>query len=123
MSRLGRMPISLPKGVELHVMKDGQLQVKGPKGTLQFLLPPGILPTIEGEMVLVERNETIATESALHGLYRSLISNAIKGVSEGFEKRLTLVGVGYRANVSGNKLDLQVGTSHPVALEIPKNLQ
>jgi large subunit ribosomal protein L6 len=123
MSRLGKTPIALPKGVEVKGSKDGQLQIKGPKGTLHLQLPHGIHLKNEDQFAIVERDEKSGTDEALHGLYRSLLLNCIIGVTQGFEKRLTLIGVGYRAAVAGNKLDLQVGYSHPTSFEIPKSLQ
>jgi large subunit ribosomal protein L6 len=122
MSRLGRTPISLPKGVEVKSSKEGSANVKGPKGTLEFKMPSGLAIKVEGSQVTLECQEGQAT-SALHGLYRSLLKNAIVGVTEGFEAKLTLIGVGYRANVAGNKLDMQLGFSHPTWLEIPKGIQ
>ena len=117
------MPIPLPKSVEIKATKEGALQIKGPKGTLHLQLPVGIHMKIEGEFVLVERDENLAPENAMHGLYRSLLKNCIVGVSDGYEIKLSMVGVGYRANVQGAKLDLAVGFSHPTAVDIPKTLQ
>ncbi len=123
MSRLGKTPVLVPKGVEIKAAKDGAVHLKGPKGSLELKLPTGISLKIEGQDAIVERNETLAPEKALHGLWRALLKNALLGVTEGFEIRLTLIGVGYRANVVGHKLDLQLGFSHPTALEIPKAVQ
>src|SRR5690606_1397160 len=123
MSRLGKTPISIPKGVEIKPLKDGTIQIKGPKGTLQIQIPVGLHLKIEGNEVVLERDEKLLPAKSMHGLFRSLIKNHIIGVSEGFEIKLTLIGVGYRANVQGNKLDLQLGYSHPTAIEIPKTLQ
>jgi large subunit ribosomal protein L6 len=123
MSRLGKTPIALPKGVEVKGPKDGSVQVKGPKGTLHLQMPAGIIFKIENQMIVVERDEALDPANALYGLYRSLLKNAVIGVTEGFEKKLTLIGVGYRAAVAGNRLDLQVGYSHPTSFEIPKSLQ
>lgn len=122
MSRLGRTPISLPKGVEVKSTKEGPAHVKGPKGTLELKMPAGLSIKVEGSQVALECQEGEAT-GALHGLYRSLLKNAILGVTEGFEVRLTLIGVGYRANVAGSKLDMQLGFSHPTWIEIPKGIQ
>jgi large subunit ribosomal protein L6 len=122
MSRLGKTPINLPKGVEVKASKEGTVHVKGPKGSLQMQLPKGIELVIDGELVSLQSDESIVP-SKMHGLFRSLLKNQIIGVSEGFEKELTLIGVGYRANVAGNKLDLQLGFSHPTFVEIPKTLQ
>jgi large subunit ribosomal protein L6 len=123
MSRLGKTPIALPKGVEVKGSKEGSVQVKGPKGTLNVELPDGIRVKIEDHLLIVERDEAIASPNALYGLYRSLLKNLVIGVTDGFERRLTLIGVGYRAAVAGSKLELQVGFSHPTAFDIPKTLQ
>lgn len=123
MSRLGKTPISIPKGVEVKATKEGMLHFKGPKGSLQLQLPAGMHLKIEGATALLERDEKIIPDNSIHGLYRSLINNNVIGVAEGYEVKLSLVGVGYRANVQGSKLDLQLGYSHPTAIEIPKTIQ
>jgi large subunit ribosomal protein L6 len=123
MSRLGKMPVLLPKGVEIKGTKDGMLQVKGPKGTLSLQLPAGLHLKLEGQNATLERDEKIMPEGASHGLFRSLLKNHVIGVTDGYEVRLTMIGVGYRANVQGSKLDLQVGFSHPTFVEIPKGIQ
>lgn len=123
MSRLGKTPIAIPKGVEIKVTQDGAVQVKGPKGVLCLQLPIGLHLKVDAEVATLNRDETKIEEGALHGLFRSLIKNQIHGVLEGYEIRLSMVGVGYRANVQGAKLDLSVGFSHPTAIEIPKTLQ
>lgn len=123
MSRLGKIPIPLLKGVELKPGKNGIIDIKGPKGDFRLEIPVGISLRIEGNQIYMERDETLVESEALSGLYRSLLKNAIIGVSEGFEIRLSLVGVGYRANVAGTRLDMQLGYSHPTFLEIPKNIQ
>lgn len=123
MSRLGKMPISFPNSVEIKASKDGAVQIKGPKGTLNLQLPEGIKLVIAGSMVSLDRDEKICADDSVHGLFRSLLNNCVIGVSDGFEIKLTLIGVGYRANVQGSKLDLQVGFSHPTFIEIPKSLQ
>src|SRR5579872_5032634 len=122
MSRLGKTPILVPKGVEIKTTKDGLISIKGPKGNLELKLPNGLHLKIEGQVAVIERDEKVSPESALHGLYRSLIKNHIQGVTDGFEIKLTMVGVGYRANVAGQKLDLSVGFSHPTAVAIPKSV-
>lgn len=123
MSRLGKIAISIPNNVEIKAAKDGKLEVKGPKGTLHLQLPAGIQLKVEGNIAHLERNDDICSDGAMHGLYRSLLKNIVVGVSSGYEIELSLVGVGYRANVQGSKLDLQVGFSHPTALDIPKSVQ
>jgi large subunit ribosomal protein L6 len=123
MSRLGKTPVSLPKGVEVKALKDGVLQIKGAKGTTELKLPTGLSLKTEGGMLLLERDAALAPSKAEHGLYRSLLKNAIIGVSNGFEEKLVLIGVGYKANIVGTKVDLALGYSHPTALDIPKNIQ
>jgi len=123
MSRLGKTPLSVPKGVEIKATKEGLLHVKGPKGTAEMKLPLGISIKLEGQSALLERDEKLVPSKALHGLYRSLLKNVLIGVTDGFEIKLTLIGVGYRANVVGNKLDMQLGYSHPTMIEIPKGVQ
>lgn len=116
MSRIGKSPIVIPAGVTVEV-KDGNITVKGKKGQLvqEF---SDVNVTVEGDQVLVERSSDHKDHRAKHGLYRSLINNMIVGVSEGFTKELELVGVGYRASNQGQKLDLALGYSHNIVLEI-----
>lgn len=124
MSRLGKIPIPLPKDAEVKASKEGFLQFKGPKGALELQLPPGYHLKFEESALLLERDPKLATKNgAEYGLYRSLVKNCVIGVATGYEVRLTMVGVGYRAAVQGDKLDLQVGFSHPTKLDIPKNVQ
>lgn len=121
MSRLAKRPIVLPKGVTLSF--DPQtlvVTVKGPKGELKQKLMEGITPVVkENELVIECENSDLG---AFHGLYFSLIKNMLIGTSEGFEKRLNLVGVGFRAAVTGNAVDLQVGFSHPTKVDIPNGV-
>jgi len=122
MSRLGKMPIKVPAGVEIKT--DGKaIHVKGPKGTLSYPLTEGITVKIEDGMAFVEQNEKIELPKPTHGLYRSMLSNMIEGVSKGFEVKLGMVGVGYRAAVQGHNVDLQVGLSHPTQIKIPQGVQ
>ncbi len=123
MSRLGKTPISIPQGVEVKATKEGLITFKGPKGTLELKLPHGLHLKIDGSVLMLERDEKLVPKKAVHGLYRSLVKNNVEGVFEGFEVKLTLIGVGYRANVAGSKLELQLGYSHPTALIIPKTIQ
>ncbi|NGX58886.1 MAG: 50S ribosomal protein L6 [Chlamydiae bacterium] len=121
MSRYGKSPIILPTGVE--VKKAGnKVLVKGPMGELDLEVKQGIEVVVKEGKVLVTLEEKSSLPTAMHGLFRSLINNMIIGVSKGFEKRLSLIGVGYRAAISGNQLDLQLGFSHPSSLEIPKEV-
>ncbi len=121
MSRIGIKPISLPAGVEVKV--DGNVvSVKGPKGELQETISP--LLTVENKdgVITVSRDGDEAEKRAQHGLARTLISNMVTGVTNGFEKKLVLVGVGYRAEKKGNKLVMNLGYSHPVELEDPEGI-
>lgn len=117
MSRIGRQPIHLPEGVEVQIL-DGKALVKGPNGKLQVLIHSSTEILRDGDYLLVkvERPEDRETK-AFWGLTRSLIFNAVEGVTKGYEKRLVVVGVGYRADVKGKNLELQVGYSHPVTIE------
>lgn len=121
MSRKARMPIMLPKGVEATF--DGKIvTVKGPKGTLTQAMIKGVVVTVENGTILVSLDESAKNERNFLGLCWALIANMVKGVSEGFEKRLEMIGVGYRAAVQGKLLDLQIGLSHPTKIEIPKGI-
>jgi large subunit ribosomal protein L6 len=120
MSRLGKRPIPLPKGVEFKI-DDKTLIVKGPKGTLEMSTIDGVHVSLDDSQVRVSIDEKIL-KYPMHGLYRSLIKNAIDGVFSGFEKRLALIGVGYRAQVKGDVLDIQLGLSHPSEIKIPEGI-
>jgi large subunit ribosomal protein L6 len=122
MSRLGKSPIPLPKGVEVK-MEKGSVHTKGPKGTLTLPLEKGISIKVEEGKILVEKDEKVDLPRTTHGLTRALLNNMIIGVSKGFEKRLSLVGVGYRATLSGHNLDLSLGFSHPTKIRVPSNVQ
>lgn len=121
MSRKGKLPISLPSGVEVKIT-DTEISVKGPKGTLHQKLVPGVEVKIEDKQVLVSLVDDNSGLDHFHGLYRTLIYNMVVGTTEGFEKKLEMIGVGYRAAVQGDLLDLQLGFSHPTKLPIPKGL-
>lgn len=123
MSRLGKAPITIPKGVEVKAGKDGLVTVKGPKGSLDLTLPSGYKVREEKGLLFLEQGPDVQGEGAMHGLYRSLLKNCVVGVSEGYEIRLMMIGVGYRAAVQGNRLDLQVGYSHPTLLDIPSDIK
>lgn len=120
MSRKGKLPIAIPKGVDVKVSKN-EITVKGPKGTLVQKIVPGVKAEVEDQKVIVtiDENEDLAH---FHGLVRTLIHNMVLGTTEGFEKKLEMIGVGYRAAVQGNLLDLQIGFSHPTKLPIPTGL-
>jgi large subunit ribosomal protein L6 len=121
MSRLGKTPILLPDKVEVKIA-DGMVHAKGPKGNLSIPVNQGISLKVEGNKLHVLKDENVEMPKPTHGLFRALINNMITGVSKGFEKRLGLVGVGYRAAVQGQKLDLQLGFSHPTQIAIPKGV-
>ncbi len=121
MSRIGKSPIALPSGVEVKVTGD-VVEVKGPRGTLTQTLNEGITVSVDDGTVSVERENDERSSRALHGLLRSLINNMVVGVSEGYSKELTAVGVGYRAALKGNQLELQVGFSHPVEIDAPAGI-
>ena len=122
MSRIGRMPISLPQGVTVEV-QPGLVRVKGPKGTLEVAVDPEMKIVVEDGVVRVERPSDARRHRALHGLTRTLIANAVTGVTEGYVRELEIKGIGYRAKMSGNKLELSVGFSHPVVFEPPEGVK
>ena len=113
MSRIGKLPIPLPSGVEIS-RNNGHIVVKGPKGTLERPLPEGIEVRVDDGKVLVERPDDLQQTRALHGLTRSLVANMVKGVSDGYEKTLDIVGVGFRAEMIGTAVRMQLGYSHLV---------
>jgi len=121
MSRIGRKPVPVPKGVEVSV-KDGEIKVKGPKGELYQKIPPCCKVTVEKEQIVVQRIKDDKQSRALHGTIRSLIFNMVKGVSEGYEKELKIVGMGYRARLEKGKLILNLGFSHPVEYTPPEGV-
>ena len=123
MSRIGKMPIPVPTGVEVTI--DGtHVTVKGPKGTLQHDAPETITIAREGDELIVTRPDDERENRALHGLTRSLVANMVTGVSEGFVRELEIVGVGYRAAASGpQRLEIQVGYSHPVHVDAPEGIE
>ena len=121
MSRIGKMPIIIPEKVEVKV--DGNtVEVKGPKGVLKREFSPQIGIEMENGEILIKRNSDAPKERSLHGLTRALLNNMVVGVTSGFEKKLNLTGVGYRAAMNGNKLVLTVGKSHPVEMDPGKDL-
>ena len=121
MSRIGKIPVTIPDGVTVDV-EQGAVRIKGPKGELRQELSGGLNAKVDGSQLTIERPDDLAQSRALHGLYRALCNNMVEGVTKGFERRLEVVGVSYSAQVQGNKLRVQVGYSHPVDLEIPKGL-
>ncbi|QBD85886.1 50S ribosomal protein L6 [Clostridium tetani] len=117
MSRIGRLPIAIPNGVTVTVSPENVVTVKGPKGELTKTMHPNIDIAIEENSVIVTRKNDEKQNRSLHGLTRSLVNNMVVGVTEGYEKKLELVGVGYRAQLQGKKLVLNLGFSHPVEIE------
>ncbi|HWP44235.1 MAG TPA: 50S ribosomal protein L6 [Blastocatellia bacterium] len=119
MSRIGKKPITLPKGVKVNIT-DGQVEVTGPKGALVTRVPEGIKVRVEGEQLLVERDSP--DKSALHGLTRALVQNAVTGVTQGFTRQLDVVGVGYKVEVQKGRVIFNLGYSHPIEFPIPKGI-
>ena len=123
MSRIGKKPVELPSGVTVNFSAEGVVTVKGPKGELKQSVDRDIKVEVKDGKVDVIRPTDQIRHRAMHGLYRSLISNMVKGVTEGYSKKLELVGVGYKASNQGNLLDLALGFSHNIIFEIPKELK
>ncbi len=122
MSRIGNKTIALPAGVEVKVDDKNLVTVKGPKGELTQQIDPRIKVAVEGTEVVVTRPTDNRTDRAQHGLSRTLIFNMVKGVTDGYEKKLQIIGVGYRAEKKGNKLVMNLGFSHPVEMEDPEGI-
>ena len=123
MSRIGRMPIAIPAGVTVDVAENNKVTVKGPKGTLERVLPSEMEIKVEGAEVVVTRPNDLKKMKSLHGLTRTLINNMVVGVTTGFEKKLEVNGVGYRAAKQGKTLNLSLGYSHPVNMEDPAGIE
>ncbi len=123
MSRVGKQPITLPKGVTVTVGSDNVVTVKGPKGELKQPLDRDIKIEVEGDNLNVTRPTDQIRHRALHGLSRALLANLVKGVTDGYTKQLELVGVGYKAANTGNLLDLSLGYSHNIIVDVPKELK
>ena len=121
MSRIGRLPIEIPSGVDVQV-EPGQVRVKGPKGELSQHVSPDLSIEREDSTLRVTRPTDRGEHRALHGLTRSLIANMVEGVTDGFERRLEIQGVGYRAQLRGKSLELALGYSHPVRVEAPEGI-
>lgn len=122
MSRIGLKPIEVPQGVDVTIAENNFVTVKGPKGELQYKFEADIKIIKEENIVRIERHTNNKRHRSLHGLTRTLISNMVEGVTKGFEKKLELVGVGYRAQKQGNKLVMSLGFSHPVEMEDPEGI-
>ena len=123
MSRIGRMPIAVPAGVTVDIAENNKVTVKGPKGTLERVLPSEMDIKLEGAEIIVTRPNDLKKMKSLHGLTRTLIANMVTGVTEGYAKTLEVNGVGYRAQKQGNKLILSLGYSHPVEMVDPEGLE
>ncbi|HEV8116884.1 MAG TPA: 50S ribosomal protein L6 [Thermoanaerobaculia bacterium] len=121
MSRIGKMPVAIPKGVEIK--RDGNvLKVKGPKGELSNRIPPGLTVAVEDNEIRIARSSDEPKERAFHGLLRSLVANSVTGVTKGFSRDLEIVGVGYKAEVKGKTIVFSIGYSHPVNFPIPEGI-
>ncbi len=123
MSRIGRLPVAVPAGVTVEIAEGNKVTVKGPKGTLERVLPAEMTIKMEDGQVVVTRPNDLKRMKSLHGLTRTLISNMVVGVSEGYQKVLEVNGVGYRCSKSGKKLTLNLGYSHPVEMMDPEGVE
>ena len=121
MSRIGKVPVAIPSGVTAAI-ENGILSVKGPKGTLTLGMREEISYAVDGETIVIKPANATKAARAFWGMQRTLVSNLVQGVTEGFTKVLEITGVGYRANAQGNKLKLQLGYSHDVDLDVPEGL-
>ncbi len=122
MSRVAKNPVAIPQGVEV-VISDAEIAVKGPLGTLRQPLTAAVSVAREGDAVVCKARDGIANARAMSGTVRALVNNMVTGVSKGFERKLTLVGVGYRAQAQGDKLNLSLGFSHPVVHQMPAGVK
>lgn len=123
MSRIGRSPVTVGSGVQVNVTPANEVVVKGAKATQKVALRPEITAKFENGQIILSRKDETQSSRALHGLYRALVQNAVTGVSTGFSRSLDLVGVGYRAAVSGKTLELSLGYSHPIKFPIPEGIE
>lgn len=121
MSRIGKLPVVIPAGVEVKI-EERLVFVKGPKGELSLQLPARSIVSIEEKDIIVKRASNSKEDRSIHGLTRTLIANMIEGVTKGFEKRMEIVGVGYRAQATGQNITLTLGFSHPVEMKAPKGI-
>ena len=122
MSRVGLKPIPIPEKVTIE-RKGSQIEVKGPKGTLSETLPDRISFEIKDSMVFLSRENESRETRAKHGLIRALLANDVRGVTEGYEKKLTIIGIGYRASKKGSNLELSLGFSHPIVYSVPEGIE
>lgn len=122
MSRIGKKPIAIPTGVTVKA-DAGSVEVKGPKGQLRQPLPPGVTAAVEDGHIVTKKTSDDRELDKFHGLARSLVNNAVLGVTEGWKKELDIVGVGYRAEMKGQQIHLALGYSHPVVFDVPKGIE
>ena len=122
MSRIGKKPIAIPKGVTIKADASG-VDVKGPKGQMKQALPPGVTAMVEDGNIVTKKDSEDPQLDKFHGLARSLVNNAVLGVTEGWKRELDIVGVGYRAELKGQQLHLALGYSHPVVYDVPKGIE
>jgi len=123
MSRIGKLPIELPKGIVINVSDKNVVKVKGPLGELQQSVNPSITVEVEDNILYVKRHTEQKAHKSLHGLYRALLKNMVTGVSEGFTTVQELIGVGYKANATGQQLELSLGYSHSIMMELPEEVK
>jgi large subunit ribosomal protein L6 len=121
MSRIGKKPIAIPKGVTVKADDTG-VEVKGPKGQMKQPLPPGVIAAVEDGTIITRKTSDDSGLDKFHGLARSLVNNAVLGVTEGWKRELDIVGVGYRAELKGQQITLALGYSHPVVFDVPKGI-
>ena len=121
MSRIGKEPVPVPAGVKVQVT-DGKVRVEGPKGKLTQTIPSGLSAAIENNHLVISREGDARTMRALHGLARALVANMVSGVKDGFEKKLEITGIGYRAQLQGRAIQLALGYSHPVIFPLPDGI-
>jgi large subunit ribosomal protein L6 len=121
MSRIGKQPIAIPDGVKIHV-DDGVVRAEGPKGKLAQPIPTGITATVDNRQLVIKRGDDSRTARAIHGLTRALVANMVTGVKDGFERKLEIVGIGYRAQLQGKNIQLALGYSHPVIFPLPEGI-
>mgnify|MGYP002627467703 CR=1 FL=1 len=122
MSRVGKMPIAVPAGVTVDIAENNLVTVKGPKGELVRQFAPEMKISLEDGTLTITRPNDLKRNKALHGLTRALLNNMVVGVTDGFQKTLLIVGVGYRASMSGNDLNLSLGYSHPIVYKAPEGI-
>ena len=122
MSRVGKQPIKIPQGVKID-LKAHDIRVEGPKGKLSHKLPVGVIVKVEAGVMTVSADKTVYNSGSLHGLTRTLLHNMVHGVSAGFTRELEIIGVGYRAQMKGNVLNMALGFSHPVDYKLPEGIQ